>query len=165
MSTPTPTPTPVVPKLPNFFNASSVTAFLVAVAGFVMAFLVALDPHWSGSVAVNAVLPSVGLLVATAATLFMVVTHRKTQATIAAAGGSVVLPTWSDPSSVLTFLTTILGAVFGVLTVLHPGFQEPAVVHALLPSVAILVAVAAQIVNSATAHAVHRAVAVAKLAH
>ncbi len=168
--TPTPAPAPapaaptVLPKLPNWLNAGSVTAFGTVVLGYVLAFLVALDPGIVGtSVLVKALLPSVGVLVATGATLYLVITHRATTKAIAASGGSVTLPTWTDPASVTTFISTILGAVFGILTLLHPGFSEPAVVHAVLPSVGLLVAAVAQIVNVATHHGVVKAAAVRAL--
>lgn len=62
------------------------------------------------------------------------------------APSSVALPTWTDVGSVLTYLTSVLGAVFAVVTALT-GHGEPAVVQALLPSVGAVIAGVAQIVN------------------
>jgi len=131
-----------------------VTAFLLALAGYATAFIVAIHPGFAPPTIVAALIPSAGAVVAALATIFVIVIHRKTVSAVSARGGTVVqLPTWTDAGSVLAYLTTIVSAVFAVVTGLHPGFTEPSVVVAVLPSVAVLVAVVAQLVNLATHHA------------
>jgi len=140
--------------LPRWTNPASVTAFLLAIAGYATAFIVAIHPGFAPPTIVAALIPSAGVVVAALATIFVIVIHRKTVSAVSASGGTVVqLPTWTDAGSVLAYLTSIVSAVFAVVTGLHPGFTEPSVVVAILPSVAVLVAVVAQLVNLATHHA------------
>jgi len=84
----------------------------------------------------------------------------------AGAGGAalnpiVSLPTWTDSQAVTTYLVSVVGAVFGILGALHPGWTEPSWVTAVIPSVGILVAAAAQWVNVATHRGTNKAVALA----
>jgi hypothetical protein len=73
----------------------------------------------------------------------------------------VSLPTWTDSQAVTTYLVSVVGAVFGILGALHPGWTEPSWVTAVIPSVGILVAAAAQWVNVATHRGTNKAVALA----
>ena len=73
----------------------------------------------------------------------------------------VSLPTWTDSQAVTTYLVSVVGAVFGILGALHPGWTEPSWVTAVIPSVGILVAFAAQWVNVATHRGTNKAVALA----
>jgi len=57
------------------------------------------------------------------------------------------LPKWTDAASVSSYLTSVVGIVFAVITALHPGYTEPTVVQAVLPAIGAAVAAAAQIVN------------------
>ena len=66
------------------------------------------------------------------------------------------LPNWKDAASVTSYLTTILGGVFTVVTLLTKQ-GEPSIVQALLPSVGALVAAGAQIVNVVTHRSVQKA--------
>ena len=59
----------------------------------------------------------------------------------------IPLPSWTDEASVQTYLTTGVSLVVAFLTLLHPGFTEPAVVPAVIPAVAFVVAGVAQLVN------------------
>jgi hypothetical protein len=84
---------------------------------------------------------------------------------VAAAGAApnpiVSLPTWTDSQAVTTYVVSVVGAVFGLLGTLHPGWTEPSWVTAVIPSVGILVAFAAQWVNVATHRGTNKAVALA----
>lgn len=59
----------------------------------------------------------------------------------------IPLPTWADEASVQTYLTTGVSLAVAFLTLLHPGFTEPAVVPAVIPAVAFVIAGGAQLVN------------------
>ncbi len=69
----------------------------------------------------------------------------------------VPLPKWTDAASVVSYITSILGAVFAVITALHPGYSEPTIVQAILPSVGAVIAGVAQIVNVITHRGVQKA--------
>lgn len=60
---------------------------------------------------------------------------------------TVHMPSWSDAASVASYLTSIVSFVAGILAMVHPGWQEPGYVQAIVPSVAGLIAAGAQIVN------------------
>ena len=66
------------------------------------------------------------------------------------------LPTWTDPASVTSYVTSILAGVFAVVTALT-GKGEPALVQALLPAYGLVVAGVAQIVNVITHRGVQKA--------
>lgn len=70
---------------------------------------------------------------------------------------TIPLPSWTDAASVTSYITSILGAVFAVITGLHPGYTEPTIVQVLLPIVGALVAGVAQIVNIVTHRTVQKA--------
>jgi len=59
----------------------------------------------------------------------------------------IPLPSWTDAASVTSYITSVVGVVFAVITGIHPGYTEPTIIQALLPSVGALVAGTAQIVN------------------
>ncbi len=161
--TPTPTaPAPTDPTaLPNWTNVRSVSAFLAAVVAFVVALVAALHPGFHLSAALLGAVPAVALLVATGAVLYLVIARRQSLAHIAASGGTVPVPTWTDPASVSSWLTTIASAVFAVLTALHVAAM-PASLHTLLPILGGIVAVVAQVVNQHTAGTVRRVIATTK---
>jgi hypothetical protein len=69
----------------------------------------------------------------------------------------ITLPNWSDQTAVTTYVTSIVSAIFAIIGALHPGFKEPAVVQAIIPSVCVLVAAGAQIANVVTHRGVHKA--------
>ena len=73
----------------------------------------------------------------------------------------VSLPAWNDSQAVTTYIVSVVGAVFGILGAVHPGWTEPSWVTAVIPSVGILVAFAAQWVNVATHRSTNKAVALA----
>jgi hypothetical protein len=66
------------------------------------------------------------------------------------------MPSWTDSSAVTTYITSITAAVFAVVTSLN-GTGEPAAVQAILPSVGLIVAGVAQVVNVVTHRGVHKA--------
>lgn len=72
----------------------------------------------------------------------------------------VPLPKWTDAASVTSYITSVLGVIFALITGLHPGYTEPTVIQALLPSIGALIAGAAQVVNIV----MHRSVQKAALA-
>lgn len=70
---------------------------------------------------------------------------------------TIPLPSWGDAASVTSYITSVLGAVFAVITALHPGYTEPTIVQVLLPSIGAVVAGVAQIVNIITHRTVQKA--------
>ena len=61
---------------------------------------------------------------------------------------TITLPTWTDPTSVAAYLTTLVSGVLGVLVYLHPGWAPPSgAVEAGVAVAALLIAGGAQIVN------------------
>lgn len=62
----------------------------------------------------------------------------------------VTLPSWTDTPSVVSYLTTVVGLVFAIITGVHPGYTEPLIVQSLLPAVGAVIAGGAQIVNIIT---------------
>ena len=66
------------------------------------------------------------------------------------------LPSWTDPASVTSYITSIIAGVFAVVTALT-GKGEPALVQAFLPASGLLVAGVAQIVNVITHRGVQKA--------
>ncbi len=69
----------------------------------------------------------------------------------------VPLPKWTDAASVVSYITSIFGAVFAVITALHPGYSEPTIVQAILPAIGAIVAGIAQVVNIVTHRGVQKA--------
>ena len=57
------------------------------------------------------------------------------------------MPTWTDATSVASYITSVLDAGIAVIGLVHPGFIEPAAVQACIPAVALLIAGGAQIAN------------------
>jgi hypothetical protein len=80
---------------------------------------------------------------------------------VATPSAIVSLPTWTDSQAVTTYIVSVVGAVFGILGALHPGWTEPSWVTAVIPSVGILVAFAAQWINVATTRGTTKEVALA----
>ncbi len=74
----------------------------------------------------------------------------------------VPLPNWTDPASIASYVTTIIGVIVAVLALVHPGFKESAQVQALVPTVASVIAGVAQIVNVITHRSVQKAALVAQ---
>ena len=66
------------------------------------------------------------------------------------------LPSWTDSSAVTTYITSIAAGVFAIVTAVT-GKGEPAAVQAILPSVGVIVAGVAQIVNVVTHRGVQKA--------
>ena len=66
------------------------------------------------------------------------------------------MPAWNDSSAVTTYITSITASVFAIVMVLT-GKGEPAAVQAILPSVGMIVAAVAQIVNVITHRGIHKA--------
>ena len=56
------------------------------------------------------------------------------------------LPSWTDAAAISSYITTILGGVFAVYIYLT-GHGEPVVVQAVVPSVSVIIAGVAQLVN------------------
>ena len=56
------------------------------------------------------------------------------------------LPSWTDAPAIASYLTTILAGVFAVYIYLT-GHSEPTIVQALVPSVSVIIAGVAQLVN------------------
>lgn len=69
----------------------------------------------------------------------------------------IPLPSWTDSSSVLTYLTSVVAVVFAIITAVHPGYTEPVIVQSLLPSIGAVIAGTAQIVNVITHRSVQKA--------
>ena len=62
---------------------------------------------------------------------------------------AITLPSWTDPTSLAMYLTTLASTVIAVVTIVHPGFTVPSTtVEAIVGGVSILVAGAAQIYNA-----------------
>ena len=66
------------------------------------------------------------------------------------------LPKWTDAASVASYLTTILAGVFAVYIYIT-GHGEPTIVQALVPSVSVVIAGIAQIVNVITHRSAQKA--------
>ena len=60
------------------------------------------------------------------------------------------LPNWTDSAAVTSYVTSVLAIVGAVITLAHPGYIEPAIVQAIVPSVAAIIAGVAQVVNVIT---------------
>jgi len=75
---PTQTPTPVLPPLPTWTDAASVTSYITSVVAGVFAIIAVLTGKGEPD-AVQALLPAVGLIVAGGAQIFNMVTHRGVQ--------------------------------------------------------------------------------------
>jgi uncharacterized membrane protein HdeD (DUF308 family) len=60
------------------------------------------------------------------------------------------MPKWTDTASVTSYITSGLAIVGAVVMLAHPGYKEPAVVQAIVPSVAAIIAGVSQIVNVIT---------------
>ena len=75
----------------------------------------------------------------------------------------VSLPTWTDAASVTTYITSIAGAILGIITAVHPGFSEGTTIQSILPSVGFLIAAGAQIVNVYLHRSVQKAAILAGL--
>lgn len=80
-----------------------------------------------------------------------------------AAPTDIPLPTWTDYSSVLTYLTSIVAIGVGLFAAFQPGFHEPAAVQAVVPAVAFVVATGAQIYNAISHRNAHTQAAVAAI--
>lgn len=84
--------------------------------------------------------------------------------TTALAATVIPLPTWTDAASVTSYITSLIGIAVTVLTLLHPGYTEPAVVQAAVPTVGLIVAGVAQLVNVLTHRSAQKAAIVAQYA-
>ena len=84
--------------------------------------------------------------------------------TTALAATVIPLPTWTDAASVTSYITSLIGIAVTVLTLLHPGYTEPAVIQALLPSIGVVVAGVSQIINVVTHRAAQKAAIIAQYA-
>ncbi len=80
-----------------------------------------------------------------------------TKATDTTTPSVVPLPKWTDAASVASYITSVVGVVFAFITGLHPGFTEPTVIQALLPSIGAVIAGVAQIVNVVEHRSVQKA--------
>jgi hypothetical protein len=76
----------------------------------------------------------------------------------------IPLPTWTDAASVTSYLTTVVGVAFAVVTGIHPGYTEPTIVQAILPVAGVLIAGGAQLVNIIWHRSVQKAAIVAQYA-
>lgn len=61
---------------------------------------------------------------------------------------------WDNAASVASYLTTAAAVAVDAISLLHPGFKEPAVVQALVPSVATVIAGVVTAVEVVTKRAV-----------
>jgi hypothetical protein len=52
----------------------------------------------------------------------------------------IPMPTWTDPTSIVVFLTAAISVANGIIVVLHPGFVIPPIVQALVPAVSWVIA-------------------------
>jgi hypothetical protein len=75
----------------------------------------------------------------------------------------IPLPKWNDFASILTYLTSFVGVIVGVIAAFHPGFKEPASTQAVLAAVALLVATGSQVYNAISHRSAHNAAAVAAI--
>lgn len=76
-------------------------------------------------------------------------------------GVEIPMPTWTDPTSIVTFATAIIAAVNGVLLLTHTGYQVPSIVEASVVPVSFVIAAGVLIANvvrhwKATAAAIAR---------
>jgi hypothetical protein len=76
------------------------------------------------------------------------------------------MPTWSDATSVATFITAGIGTIVSGLTLFDPGIvpEVTSLEHALVPSVAAIIAGVAVVANVARHALVHQAAVTAKAA-
>jgi len=81
----------------------------------------------------------------------------------AVAPTTIPLPTPTDYASVLTYITSIVAVIIGVIVAFKPGFTEPPALQAAVPAVALLVATGAQIYNAISHRNAHTSAAVAAL--
>ena len=63
---------------------------------------------------------------------------------------------WNNAQSVSSYLTTIVGAVVGIIALLHPGFHESNLIQALIPSVSFIIAGGVQVFNLVTHRSVQK---------
>lgn len=66
---------------------------------------------------------------------------------IPAPGSTITLPTWTDPTSIVVFLTALLATANTVITLVSPGFTYPVAVTASVAPVSLLIAVGVIIAN------------------
>lgn len=85
-TTPTTDPTPTIVPLPTWTDAASVASYITSVVGAVFAFITGLHPGFTEPTAVQAILPAIGAIVAAAAQIVNVVTHRAVHKALIAAG-------------------------------------------------------------------------------
>jgi hypothetical protein len=64
---------------------------------------------------------------------------------------------WTDAASVTSYITSILSGVVAIIVAIHPGYSEPAVIQALVPSVGLIVAGVMQVVNVITHRGLQKA--------
>jgi hypothetical protein len=57
------------------------------------------------------------------------------------------LPTWTDATSVATYITALVSIACGGVALFHPGFTEPTLVQALVTPVGVLVSGLAMVAN------------------
>ena len=61
---------------------------------------------------------------------------------------AVMLPSWTDPTAIATYLSSFAGLVVFVVAIFHPGFNPPpSTVQAVIGGVSLLIAGAAQLAN------------------
>jgi len=150
MSIKTPTPPAPLPKwaFPKWTDAPAVISYLTSLVAAIFV-VVSLVSSKGEPTVLRALIPAVGLVIAGGAQLFNVISHRKVQVAVAAALSSPtnpILPSWTDAASVTSYLTSLIAAVFAIVTS-STGKGEPAAVQAILPAVGFLIAGVAQIVN------------------
>lgn len=75
--------------LPTWTDAASVTSYLTSLVAIVVTIITAVHPGFTEPVVVQSVVPAVGFLVAGAAQLINVWTHRSAQKSAIAAGFAV----------------------------------------------------------------------------
>lgn len=96
--TPAPPETQPVPALPVWTDAQAVTSYLTSLAGIAVAVVAGLHPGFTEPAIVQSILPAIGTIVAGAAQVVNVVTHRSAHSSVAAAqAGNLVVHTPLPP--------------------------------------------------------------------
>lgn len=71
--------TATVIPLPSWTDSAAVTSYITTIVGAVFAFITGLHPGYTEPTAVQAILPSIGALIAAGAQIVNVITHRAVQ--------------------------------------------------------------------------------------
>ena len=65
---------------------------------------------------------------------------------------------WTDPAAIASYITSLVAGLVSILSILHPGFTEPAIVEALVAPIAAVVAGGVQVFNIVTHRSVTKSI-------